>query len=182
MTFWREADIVTTVDTGHIVTRTSRREEMGASVTAAAARSDSSKPNSGWELFPHDADIGVRGFGPTRQAAFEQAAYALTAAITDPRGVLPRNIVEISCEASDIEFLLVEWLNALVYEMATRHMLFSRFAVHIRGGRLTAWAWGEPVDVARHEPATEVKGATLTALRVARRAEGGWLAQCVADV
>jgi len=154
---------------------------MGTSTTATA-RSRSSKPGRGWELFPHDADIGVRGFGPTRQAAFEHAAYALTAAITDPRGVAPRHIVEIACEATDIEFLLVEWLNALVYEMATRQMLFSRFAVHIRGHRLTAWAWGEPVDIARHEPATEVKGATLTALKVAQRGEGGWLAQCVVDV
>jgi len=151
-------------------------------IAAVLARTRSSKPETGWELFSHDADIGLRGYGPTRQAAFEQAAYALTATITDPRGVSPRHIVEITCEAADIEFLLVEWLNALVYEMATRRMLFGRFAVHIRGHRLTAWAWGEPVDVARHEPATEVKGATLTALRVANRGEKGWLAQCVVDV
>ena len=155
---------------------------MGANTTAIASRGHRAKPESGWELFPHDADIGVRGFGPTRNAAFEQAAYALTAAITDPRGVAPRHIVEITCEAADLEFLLVEWLNALVYEMATRRMLFGRFAVHIRGHGLTAWAWGEPVDVARHEPATEVKGATFTALKVAQRGDKGWLAQCVVDV
>ena len=155
---------------------------MGVSTTTAPARTRSAKPESGWELFPHDADIGVRGFGSTRQAAFEQAAYALTATVTDPRGVAPRHIVEITCEAPNIEFLLVEWLNALVYEMATRKMLFGRFAVLIRGKRLTAWAWGEPVDVARHEPATEVKGATLTALKVAHLGDKGWVAQCVVDV
>lgn len=92
---------------------------------------------SGWEHFPHDADIGVRGFGATLEAAFEQAARALTAAVTDPQKVAARDVVEIVCEAPDRDFLFVEWLNALIYEMATRRMLFSRFAVHIRGSRST---------------------------------------------
>jgi tRNA nucleotidyltransferase (CCA-adding enzyme) len=136
----------------------------------------------GWELFPHDADTGLRGFGPTREAAFEQAALALTAAITDPEGIRPREKVVIACTAPDDELLLVDWLNALVYEMAIRRMLFGRFAVRIAKGKLEGAAWGEPVDVARHAPATEVKGATYTELRVARRNDGCWIAQCVADV
>jgi len=181
MLSWQGTDIVITGGVGQIHGRQFDMSNMIAKVAADTVKLDT-EPDSGWGLFPHDADIGVRGFGPTRETAFEQAACALTAAITDPRGVAPRSIVEIACEASDIEFLFVDWLNALVYEMATRRMLFSRFAVDIRDRRLTAWAWGEPVDVARHEPAAEVKGATLTALKVGRRAEGGWLAQCVVDV
>ena len=49
------------------------------------------------------------------------------------------------------------------------------------GDRLEASALGEPIDAERHAPATEAKGATLTALRVAPDA-GGWMAQCVVDV
>ena len=134
-----------------------------------------------WEHFPHGADIGVRGHGPTREAAFEQAALALTAAACDPSSVLPEQSVEIDCEAADEELLLAAWLNAVVYEMAVRRMLFGRFAVAIDGHRLHGRAWGEPVEVGRHRPAVEVKGATLTELRVVR-GPGGWLAQCVVDV
>jgi Archease protein family (MTH1598/TM1083)/tRNA-splicing ligase RtcB len=36
---------------------------------------------AGWEHFPHDADVGVRGWGTSAAQAFEQAAYALTAVI-----------------------------------------------------------------------------------------------------
>ena len=136
----------------------------------------------GWELFPHDADVGLRGFGPTREAAFEQAALALTAALTDPEAVRSLDKVAIACAAPDDELLLVDWLNALVYEMATRKMLFGRFAVRIADGKLEGEAWGEPIEVARHAPATEVKGATYTELRVARRDDGRWIAQCVVDV
>jgi len=137
---------------------------------------------SGWEHFPHGADVGVRGVGPTMEAAFEQAAMAMTAAVTELDRVVAGEAVHVECEAPQPDLLLVEWLNALVYEMATRGMLFARFRVDIEGIHLSGDAWGEPVDAARHEPAAEVKGATYTALEVSRRANGAWVAQCVVDV
>lgn len=145
-------------------------------------RMDSRTATAGrWEHYEHAADLGVRGFGPTLAQAFEQAALALTAAVTDPCAVHPLQRVEISCEAPDAELLLAGWLNALVYEMATRRMLFSRFSVDIHDMGLKAEAWGELIDVARHHPAVEVKGATFTTLRVARQ-DDGWVAQTVVDV
>jgi tRNA nucleotidyltransferase (CCA-adding enzyme) len=135
-----------------------------------------------WEHFEHGADVGVRGLGETMAAAFEQAALALTAAVTDPGGVSLHESVPIACRAADDELLLAAWLNAVVYEMAVRHMLFARFHVDITKGRLVAIASGEPLSMQRHEPAIEIKGATYTMLRVAPTAEGGWLAQTVVDV
>lgn len=136
---------------------------------------------SSWAHFPHDADIGVVGLGPTKAEAFRQAALALTAVITDPSRVRPEQPVPVLCQAQSDDFLLVEWLNALVYEMAVRTMLFGDFAVEIEGGELRATAYGEPVDLVRHEPAVEIKGATLTALQVAENPDG-WRVQCVVDV
>ncbi len=138
-------------------------------------------PSAGWEHFPHDADIGVRGFGLTAAAAFEQAACALTAVVTHAE-VAPSTSVEVNCEAPDLELLFVEWLNAVIYEMAVRRMVFSRFTVRIDGTRLDATLWGEPVDVARHAPACEPKGGTYTALRVAEEPDGSWSAACIVDV
>jgi tRNA nucleotidyltransferase (CCA-adding enzyme) len=106
---------------------------------------------------------------------------ALTAVVTEPNSVKPVQPVPVFCQAPSDELLLVEWLNALVYEMAVRTMLFGDFAVEIEGGELRATAYGEPVDVDRHEPAVEIKGATLTALQVTEGADG-WRAQCVVDV
>lgn len=136
---------------------------------------------SRWEHYAHEADVGVRGMGASKAEAFEQAALAMTAAVTDPVSVVPRERVPIRCEAPDDELLLAEWLNALVYEMATRRMLFSRFTVTLEDRHLVGSAWGETVDPARHHPAVEVKGATYTTLRVAREGEG-WVAQTVIDV
>jgi SHS2 domain-containing protein len=134
-----------------------------------------------WEHFEHGADIGVRGYGASEAEAFEQAALALTAVITDLAAVRPLERVDISCEAPDDELLFAEWLNALVYEMATRRMLFARYSVKLEGTRLAGEAWGEAVDAERHHPAVEVKGATYTMLRVAREG-ANWVAQTVVDV
>jgi SHS2 domain-containing protein len=103
-----------------------------------------------WEHFAHEADMGVRGCGATRDAAFEQAAVALIHVMCDPRDIAQTQTIAIDCAAPDNELLLVDWLNALIYEMATRHVLFGAFEVHIDGYHLTARVRGEPIDVARH--------------------------------
>jgi tRNA nucleotidyltransferase (CCA-adding enzyme) len=135
-----------------------------------------------WEHFAHEADMGVRGVGTSLAEAFEQAALALTGVITDPGNVAANELVEVACEAPDQELLLVDWLNALVYEMATRNMLFARFKVQFDGLHLRGSAWGEKVDIGRHHPAVEVKGATYTALSVSQDDTNSWVAQCVVDV
>mgnify|MGYP000359689659 FL=1 len=87
----------------------------------------------------------------------------------------------MACKDTDQELLLVDWLNALIYETATRRILFSRFEVNIMDGQLTARAWGEPINIERHQPAVEIKGATYTELKVYQE-QGQWIAQCVVDV
>jgi SHS2 domain-containing protein len=135
-----------------------------------------------WEHFPHGADIGVRGVAPTLAGAFEQAALALTAIVIEPEDLEPEVEVELACDAPDHELLLIDWLNLVIYEMATRRMLFGRYEVAIEGSRLVARAFGQPIDAEKQELTVEPKGATYTALSVRRLDDGGWCAECVVDV
>jgi len=135
-----------------------------------------------WEHFEHDADIGIRGIAPTLEQAFEQAAVAMTAVVTDPGLVSTSKAVTIQCEAPDSELLLVSWINELIYEMAVHGLLFNRYEVMINNGKLSATAFGEAVDRQKHQPAVEIKGATFTGLRVYQQPDGAWVAQCVVDV
>lgn len=135
----------------------------------------------GWRHFPHEADLGLCGWGPALAIAFEQAGLALTAAVTTSE-VNECIEVGVTCTAPDPELLFVDWLNAIIYEMAVRNMLFGRYAICIKDDQLTATLWGEPVDRTRHEPVCEPKGATYTELRVAQDERGIWSACCVVDV
>jgi SHS2 domain-containing protein len=139
---------------------------------------------TGWEHFPHVADIGVRGFGPTMAASFEQAALALTSVVADLESIHAETAVEVHCAAPNIELLFTDWLNAIVFEMATRRILFCEFHVSIEAATLSldGWARGETISATRHKPAAEVKGATLSELVVAQTPDGIWYAQCIVDV
>jgi SHS2 domain-containing protein len=143
---------------------------------------DQHKTRASFETFDHDADIGVRGWGLSLAEAFENGARALTSVLTDPGGVEGLEEVRVELEGEDVELLFFAWLSALVYEMATRGMVFAEFHVEIDGGRLRAGMRGERVDVGRHSPAVEVKGPTMTELSVRPGPDGRWLAQCVVDV
>jgi len=127
--------------------------------------------------------MGIRGLGCTREDAFAQAALALTAVITDLKTIEPKRSIEITCQAGDDgELLLASWLNALLFEMAARNMLFSRFEISIHNNRLRAAAWGEKLNIAKHKPVVEVKAATYADLKVRQKKDGTWLAQCIVDV
>lgn len=134
-----------------------------------------------WEHFSHDADIGIRGSAQSLEETFEMAAIALTAVVTNPTAITPAVEVHIQCKEEDIELLFYDWINALIYEMDTRKMLFADFKVHIKDGLLNAMVRGEQVNTKGFDLAVDIKGATMTELKVI---EGptGWLAQCVVDV
>jgi len=135
-----------------------------------------------WQHYSHPADIGIRGIGPTKEAAFAQAAMAMTAVITDLEKIEPKESVEIICAEEDDELLFVQWLNTLLYEMAVRKMIFSKFEIEIENDSLCAMAWGEKIDIEKHNPAVEVKAATYTDLEVRQMEDSSWLAQCIVDV
>lgn len=135
-----------------------------------------------WEHFEHKGDVGIRGYGRTPDEAFEMAAVAMTAVITNPERIQPNQEIEISCDGSDLDILFLDFLNTIISEMDLRKMLFSKFKVQIDGLSLKAKCYGEKIDIKRHEPAVEVKAATLCELKVYQLPDSTWVAQCVLDV
>ncbi|HSE63509.1 MAG TPA: archease [Thermoanaerobaculia bacterium] len=139
-----------------------------------------------WEHFEHAADVGVRGRGDTPARAFGEAARALFSLLSaDLDRIRPSVEERVECDAANLEELLVAYLNELLFLFDSRRVVFGSFEVAIeeRSGRvkLTGMARGEPFDPERHEFTVLPKGATFTALEVARR-DGEWIAQCVVDV
>lgn len=128
----------------------------------------------------------MRGIGATPEEAFAGAARALTRLLAEePGSVREIEQVPIACEATGLEELLPAFLDELIYLFASRRILLARLELAIDAGateaRLVGHGWGERWDATRHAATVEPKGATFTALKVAR--EGTlWVAQCVVDV
>lgn len=130
--------------------------------------------------FEHDADIGIIGRGSTIEQAFEAAAQAVFAIVTNLDGVQPQSSVVFEFEEDDLELALVTWLNLLLGKARELGMVFCRFYIQRRGIQWHAEVRGEAwrTDL---EHGVEVKGATLTMLSV-KQIGANWEARCVVDV
>ncbi len=156
------------------------KDRWGVDVTIKGAHD--STHGLQFETFEHEADIGIRGFGDTIEDAFQNAASAMYSVIVNIDTVKQLEMRTVAVSASDIELLLVEWLNGLLSLSDIEKMVFSKFNVIISGTSLNGTAWGEPLDRGRHEPNVEVKGATYHMLSVIKCENGKYAAQCVVDV
>jgi len=138
-----------------------------------------------YELFEHEADIGIRGFGDTVEEAFENAAKALFEIMCDTSKVKQSHQVPIKVSAKDMEPLFIEWLNELLAVKDVEEMMFSGFSVKIRKGKegfsLEGKALGEGIDQAKHSLKLEAKAATYAGLKSGER-DGKKFFQCIVDV
>ncbi|MCD6434572.1 MAG: archease [Candidatus Diapherotrites archaeon] len=137
-----------------------------------------------FELFEHEADIGIRGFGRSMEEAFRNAAKAMFSVMVDLEDVQTVEQRTIKVSAADAEALLVEFLNSLLSIASMENMLFSEFKVKIEKNSeyvLECVAKGEKINLKRHRPKIEVKAATYSQLAVSKR-NNRWVAQCIVDV
>jgi SHS2 domain-containing protein len=135
-----------------------------------------------FEHFAHGADVGIRGLGESPAEAFAQAARALTAVTCDLASVAVRETIDVELEGRGLDDLFFAWIDALVFFMATRRMVFSSFQVELVGDHLRAKVGGESLRTHQHAPSLEVKAPTFSSLSVQKRDDGMWVAQCVVDV
>ncbi|MCS6852072.1 MAG: archease [Gemmataceae bacterium] len=135
-----------------------------------------------YETFAHTADLGLRIRAPSLDSLFAEAGEALMSIILDdPTTIEPREAWQVQIEGDDLAYLLVDWLNALLYRFDVGHRVYRRFQVQVTPGGLSASAWGEPLDPARHRLQREVKAITYHGLRV-EPTEAGWLAEVIVDI
>ena len=123
-----------------------------------------------YEYLDHTADVGFKSYGTTLEEVFAHAAEALVGVMTPVKNIKLTQKCDVTVEATDLETLMVHWLNELLYRFETEELLFGRFQVNpIDNFRLTATCWGEKLDPARHEIKTAVKAVTYHQLHIKQR-------------
>ena len=137
------------------------------------------------ELFEHKADIGIRGIGETKEEAFAECAKAMFSVMVDLETVGSEEKFDIEIETNDLESLLVDFLNHLLYLRDVNETLFNKFDLYIINEgdewKLNGTGFGEKINKKKHDIKSDVKAASYHQLDVAEK-DGKWLAQCVVDV
>jgi SHS2 domain-containing protein len=122
-----------------------------------------------FEIFDHTADVGILAYGADIKEAFVNSARALFSLITELDNITEVLYRDIELTAPDIESLLVEWLNELIYLFDTENILFKKFDItSLSHTQLKVRNYGEQVDTSKHELKTGVKAATYHMLKVDR--------------
>ena len=130
----------------------------------------------------HTADVGVVADGDSFADALAWVAVGMFSIIADLELVKEASKVDVHVESTDREFLVVDWLNELLYIFDTNQFLPKTFEVSVNQELtgLTASCSGESVDHDRHIFYTDVKAATYHDLEVTSGA--GWNIRVVLDV
>ena len=139
---------------------------------------------SGYEVFEHTADVGLRITSDSLEKLFSEAGRGVASLIIEnPEAIEPRQTVRFELESEDLLGLFVDWLRELIYRFETDHLLLSEFRLELSDDlrRLRADCRGEKADWTRHLPDNELKAVTYHGLRVAQTRDG-WEAEVIFDI
>ena len=120
-----------------------------------------------FELIEHTADTGLKAYGDDLREAFANAAYGMFSIIAELDDVGENESRRVEFTEDDMEGLLFEFLNDLLYYFDT--LLFKRFEIQeLDETHLLAQCYGEKYDTSRHRIKTGIKSATYHMLEVDR--------------
>ena len=138
---------------------------------------------AGFEPIEHAADIGIKVWSKNIEELFCYAAAGMSAAMLSLEEIKPLKSKSIVVKGNDLEELLVDWLNELIYIFAQEKMVFCKYSLKIdqKNMVLKAKCSGEVVDTQTHEVLTEIKATTFSGLKI-KKVNGKFQATIIFDV
>ena len=135
-----------------------------------------------FEIVDHTADISIKVYGKDLKELFENASLGMFNILADLEGITTSTDLEIKVDAPDREELLIEWLDELLYNFYTKHIIFCEFNItDLTDTSLTAKVKGRFIGENKNRLKTEIKAATRHDLHIKEK-DGACEVQIVFDV
>jgi SHS2 domain-containing protein len=139
----------------------------------------------GFELFDHTADIGVHAYGNSVSDIFEQGARSMYSILFHNQipEVELKGEFEIKLQSSDLEQLLVDWLDELLFIYSTENILINDFKIDIDLDKFTldARIKGEELTDEQLKETIEIKAVTYHMLEI-KKTDDSWTATIIFDI
>ncbi|XP_014607694.1 PREDICTED: protein archease-like [Polistes canadensis] len=131
---------------------------------------DLSIPPVKYEYLDHTADVQLHAWGESLEEAFEQCAIAMYGYMTDLNRVEITDIHSFEVEGHDLESLLFQFLNELLFIFSAESFLVAK-KVKINefdreNFKIKATIYGEEFDIHKHSQESEVKAITYSAMQI----------------
>lgn len=137
------------------------------------------------KFFDHTADVLFVARGDTLPELFRECALATEETMVDVSSIKEKQKIKILVENKDVEGLLHDFLDELVFFKDYKQLLFSKFEITIEekkdGFNLACTASGEKLDITRHDPRVDVKAVTRHEFEVVKDKQG-WKAKVLLDI
>jgi SHS2 domain-containing protein len=132
------------------------------------------------------ADAAFKAWGETLEEMLLSASDAtLNIMAGDLQAIRPRNYRQFRLEEAEIDMLLFQLLQELIYYKDAEQLLLRVRSVQMQRSdscwRALVEAAGETIDPERHDLIVDIKAVTLYRLQV-RQIPNGWEATVVVDV
>jgi len=129
------------------------------------------------------ADLTIEAKGLTLEEAFRNVALGAFNAMTPLEGVENREVRKIEVESEDLQALLYDFLDDLLFLHDSELLVFSDIDVRIRENppRLVAECRGERFSPERHRPGVVVKAVTFHQMKIDKGPDG-WIIRVVFDI
>lgn len=118
----------------------------------------------GYIFLDHTTDAIVEVTASTLEEAFTDAAISAVDITLDRKTVSAVEERRLAVSGQNLDYLLFNWLEEVVYLLITRGFAVRRFSVDISHDatyRIDAIAYGEPIDLKRHQFKVEIKAPTF---------------------
>jgi len=138
-----------------------------------------------YKFLDHTADIMFVAKAESLPELFEQSALAVEETMVEVETVKPIKKVKILGESEKIESLLFDFIDDLIFFKDYKQLVFGKFEITIqeKNGKyqLNCLAYGEKIDLTRHEPKVDIKAVTMHLFKV-EQVQGTWKAQVLLDI
>lgn len=135
----------------------------------------------GYEYLEHTADVKIRSYGLNLSQAFENMAKATTGVMTDVEKLKTHVTKRININSKNVERLLYDFLDEIIYIMDTEEFLTAIAIVNIHGNSLSADLKGDYQNENQYEVHTYIKSVTMNDLKVMKK-ENLYILQVIHDI
>ena len=138
-----------------------------------------------YKFFDHTADVLFEANGKSLGELFEAAGLATEETQADLKDIKQKIKKEINLEKDNIEMLLFDFLQELIFLKDAELLLFSNIKVSIKEKnktyKLKAALKGEKLDQKKHNLKVDVKAVTLHRFEV-KKTSNCWFARVILDI
>jgi SHS2 domain-containing protein len=122
-----------------------------------------------YKLLEHTTDAFIEVTAPSLEEAFIRAGESVVDITLDQKLVEEKEQRTLSVTGDDLDFLLFNWLEEVIYQLITEGFAIHRISLKIVKNsdyKISATTFGEEIDLKKHQFKVEIKAPTFHLMEI----------------